>query len=384
MKILVADDDIVSRTLVEKLLEKMGYTVLVCVDGHSALQHMLEADAPRLAILDWMMPGLDGPDVIRRIRAESEAYPYLILLTNRTETTDKVEGLESGADDYLVKPLNAGELQARVHVGIRFLNLQDLLDQKSKTLIRLEREQRQASLAKMAGGVAHLLNNKLQAVISFLDLMRMQFHESNLLDPEQESILFRTRVSAMEAADIGKKMLAYLSKNIGKPEPVNVKQVCEGARQDLSDEFPVMCTWKPNDELNVRTMANPEDLRQVFYQVLLNALEANPRQVPDVTLVIRDEPLAQDAPGSQASLFPVPEGKQKLRMAHVRIRDHGPGIPYENLGKIFEPFFSTKFTGRGLGLPVAMGILKKIGGRIRVECPAEGGTCVEISLPLLP
>jgi C4-dicarboxylate-specific signal transduction histidine kinase len=71
-------------------------------------------------------------------------------------------------------------------------------------------------------------------------------------------------------------------------------------------------------------------------------------------------------------------------MAHVRIRDHGPGIPYENLGKIFEPFFSTKFTGRGLGLPVAMGILKKIGGRIRVECPAEGGTCVEISLPLLP
>ena len=125
MQILVADDDPVNRLLLEQTLEIWGYTVRNAVDGEDAWRILQEPDAPQLAILDWMMPRLSGPDLCRRIRADERLRSlYIILLTARQTAKDMITGLNAGADDYLTKPFNPSELEARIGVGQRVVRLQ--------------------------------------------------------------------------------------------------------------------------------------------------------------------------------------------------------------------------------------------------------------------
>jgi predicted signal transduction protein with EAL and GGDEF domain len=126
MKILVADDDEVTLSLLKKTLEEAGYQVTAVSDGHQALDCLSSKVGPRLALLDWLMPGLNGLEVCREIRRHSEyPYVYMILLTARTSKQDVVKGLQAGADDYLTKPFHMEELKARLRCGERILNLED-------------------------------------------------------------------------------------------------------------------------------------------------------------------------------------------------------------------------------------------------------------------
>lgn len=135
MKILIADDEPVSRCLLEELLTDWGHEVVACSDGVPALEHMQSDNAPKLAILDWQMPSLDGVEVCRRVRAAPVAIPpYLILLTVRQEKGSIVIGLDAGANDYISKPFDADELQARVNVGVRMVELQQHLAQRIRDL----------------------------------------------------------------------------------------------------------------------------------------------------------------------------------------------------------------------------------------------------------
>ncbi len=128
MRILIADDDLTSRLILIGVLRKHGHEVVATEDGTEAWEAMRGPDPPALAILDWMMPGLSGVDVCRLVRGlGTERRPYLIILTSRGEKTDIVAGLEAGADDYLAKPFDPGELRARVDVGRRMIDLQDRL-----------------------------------------------------------------------------------------------------------------------------------------------------------------------------------------------------------------------------------------------------------------
>ncbi len=128
MRILVADDDAVSRTLLQRTLERAGYEVLAVENGRLAAEQLCRKDGPRLALLDWVMPELDGPDVCRQVRERREQpYVHIVLLTSKESKKEIVEGLESGADDYLVKPWDAAELKARLRTGLRILQLEDKL-----------------------------------------------------------------------------------------------------------------------------------------------------------------------------------------------------------------------------------------------------------------
>ena len=135
-KILIAEDDPVSRRLLEVFLARWGYQVAVAASGTEALDILDRTDAPRLAVLDWMMPGLEGVQVCRKIRERKDRpYIYILLLSARTQKEDLLLGLESGADDYLSKPFDAQELRARLHVGQRILQLQDGLMAASAELL---------------------------------------------------------------------------------------------------------------------------------------------------------------------------------------------------------------------------------------------------------
>ena len=146
MKILIADDSIVSRHLLDATLRRWGYEVVVACDGNEAWQILQSENAPKIAILDWMMPGLTGPEVCRRVRAtakDKDIYTYILLLSSKSQREDLIEGMESGADDYLTKPFDQHELQVRLRPGVRILELQhelisareELRDQATKDFL---------------------------------------------------------------------------------------------------------------------------------------------------------------------------------------------------------------------------------------------------------
>jgi diguanylate cyclase (GGDEF)-like protein len=179
MRILIAEDDVVTARLLRALLDSWGFEVITVTDGVSALAVLQTNDAPRLAILDWMMPGLDGPEVCRRARAHRPGVPmYLILVTSREARRDVVAGLDAGADDYVVKPPDPEELRSRLKAGIRVLamehhfervamvdgltelpNRRSLDDTFSRQLTRTLREQQPASLLMIDVDHFKLLND---------------------------------------------------------------------------------------------------------------------------------------------------------------------------------------------------------------------------------
>jgi diguanylate cyclase (GGDEF)-like protein len=127
-RVLAAEDNPVFQSMLRTMLTKWGYDPILASDGKEAWQILQSPDAPRLAILDWMMPGMDGVEVCRLVRsAIQEPYIYILLLTARTESQDLVAGMEAGADDYLTKPFNTHELRVRLRAGRRILDLQEQL-----------------------------------------------------------------------------------------------------------------------------------------------------------------------------------------------------------------------------------------------------------------
>jgi two-component system, cell cycle response regulator len=128
MRVLIADDSLLSRRLLEVTLRSWGYEVIAASDGAEAWEILSGDNPPPLAVLDWMMPGFTGPELCRKVRDRAaEPYTYILLLTSRTEKDDVVEGMDSGADDYITKPFDKHELQVRLRAGSRIVDLQEQL-----------------------------------------------------------------------------------------------------------------------------------------------------------------------------------------------------------------------------------------------------------------
>jgi CheY-like chemotaxis protein len=135
LTVLVADDEPVARAVVAAVLRKAGYDVRISRDGNEAWAELSGDKPPTLALLDWMMPGLDGPQIVERVRAQADRAPtYVILLTSRDQPADIVAGLRAGADDYVTKPPDEDELVARVNVGRRVVELQTALADRVRSL----------------------------------------------------------------------------------------------------------------------------------------------------------------------------------------------------------------------------------------------------------
>ena len=135
MKLLIAEDDTFSRTLLQSIVSRWDFDVVAVADGNEAWRCLQQLDAPRLALLDWQMPGMDGIEVCRKVRSLSSTEPpFLILLTARDAKSDIVEGLQAGANDYITKPYDNNELLARLEVGKRVLELQQALAERVNAL----------------------------------------------------------------------------------------------------------------------------------------------------------------------------------------------------------------------------------------------------------
>ncbi len=144
-KVVIAEDDPVSREILTSLLGKWGFHVIAAVDGREAMETLRAQTEPVLAILDWMMPGMEGPEICRRLREVNKSV-YILLLTARAGKERVVEGLRAGADDYLAKPFDKDELRARLSVGARILDLQMALTARVEELEAAQAEVRELKL----------------------------------------------------------------------------------------------------------------------------------------------------------------------------------------------------------------------------------------------
>ena len=170
MKILIAEDEPVSRRLLEAYLVKWGHEVVSCQNGAEAWKVFQQSDAPSLAILDWMMPQLDGVSLCRKLRDLPRGQSaYLIMLTAKTEKADVIQGLVAGADDYVFKPWDPEELRARIQVGQRVIELQN----------RLIEAERSRVLTEAAGAAAHEINQPLTVLIGTVELVLLDMPESD-------------------------------------------------------------------------------------------------------------------------------------------------------------------------------------------------------------
>jgi phosphoserine phosphatase RsbU/P len=179
MRILIAEDDVTSRIMLTELLKKKGHEVISTVDGTEAWDELQKDDAPSIAIIDWMMPDMDGLEVIKRVRAAEDALPvYCIMLTALSTKSDIVTALEMGADDYLVKPYDSGELWARVEVGSRIVNLQRRL------ATQIEELKEQAEHIKTLRGIVPICSwcKKIRNDTGYWQQVEVYVHENTEAD----------------------------------------------------------------------------------------------------------------------------------------------------------------------------------------------------------
>ena len=401
-RILIAEDDATMRQILAGVLKKMGYDVTAASDGTEAWETLRKSDAPKLLILDWVMPGMDGLSLCRKIReTQTGGYIYIIMLTAQESRKDVLEGFEAGADDYLVKPIDPDELKARLKVGQRVLELEEA---QKKAVLQLLQSEKMASVGQLAAGVAHEINNPTGFVSS--NLKTLSDYQKDL---SRLIVEYRTMVSTLvdQPSAIGvPKILVEQARAITAIEseidigfilkdiPDLIEESREGTERikkivmDLKDfAHPGMdktCEVDINhgidSTLNVvwnelkynatvtkdlsdlpKIKGYPQQLNQVFMNILVNAGQAIPEKGE-----IRIRTRASDG------------------HVEIRIQDTGTGISPENLKKIFDPFFTTKEIGKGtgLGLHVVHSIVEKHRGTVEVTSEVGRGTTFTISLPV--
>jgi two-component system NtrC family sensor kinase len=396
MRVLIADDDPVARRLLERSLARLGHDVTSVADGAAALQAIQSSDFP-LVVTDWLMPGLDGPDLVRRIRAqERSGYVYCILLTSLHEKDDLVHGMEAGADDFLSKPFDPGELGARVRQGERVIGLERSLAAQNQALrdaqAALVQQEKLASLGQLAAGVAHEINNPTAFVTNNLAVLKR-----DVLAAFDLMAAYRAAFDPAQAADFARREQEIDLDYIRETVPLLFDKTLDGlkrVRQIVGNlrDFARMdeATFKDVDvnaaltstaeiirhELKLRQI----ELRTDFAPVPI--IQCHPGKVNQVHLNVLVNAFQACGPGGVIEVRTRPAGDGVL----IEIADTGTGIKPEHLPHIFEPFFTTKPVGQGtgLGLSISYGIVRDHGGTIEAESEVGRGSTFRIRLPRRP
>lgn len=385
--ILIVDDTPEMRFLIGDVLSD-HYRIELAADGFEALEAM-ERRTPDLVISDVMMPGLDGYELCHRVRADERwcKLPF-VLLTARAETSMKIEGLQCGADDYLVKPFDSEELRARVRSLLRVRDLYRQIEVKNRDLeatlrdvkamqSQLVHSEKMNSIGQLVAGVAHEINNAINAVYNGIQPLARKAsavrelliarEESGKLDVEVDRGL--TRISSLaevilhgaeRATRIVQDLKTFSHPGAEIPQWFDVNQSLDVCVNLLGHELKDRITVHRDYGESGRMFGPLGELNQVFMNLLNNARQAisGPGDIFVRTRLEGD-------------------------WLTVTIRDTGCGIPEAVRNRIFDPFFTTKDVGvgTGLGLSISCRIVEGLGGNLRFVCPPEGGTEFTITIP---
>ena len=373
MKILVAEDNAFYRRMLTETLRGWTYEVLTAGNGEEAWEILQAKDGPRLAIVDWMMPKLNGVELCRRVRSTPVVPPtYLILLTAKGGKDNLLAGLEAGADDYIHKPFDRDELHAHLRVGLRIVGLHENLAAKVHELENaLSGAQKMEAIGRLAGGVAHDFNNLLTAISGGAELLE----RLSRLEPQQREFTKMIKGAAERGTALTRQLLAFSRKQILQPEIVHLNTLVSGLEKILLRLIGEDIELSSKLESGLASVkADPGQLEQVVMNLVVNARDAMPsggRITIETRNITINDPAAlssQAAAGSYVMLG---------------VTDTGCGMNEETKAHIFEPFFTTKEPGKGtgLGLATVYGIVKQSAGFIQVDSTPGFGTTFRIYFP---
>ena len=399
MKVLLAEDGLTMRRLLSSQLESWGYEVTIAEDGAAAWKEFEKSHFP-LVLTDWVMPEVDGLELIRRIRArEQSEYVYIVLLTARSAREDLVEAMEAGADDFLGKPCNPKELRVRLRAGERIIGLERTLVEKNRQLMEaqtaLVQTEKLAGVGQLAAGMAHEINNPIAFVSNNLAVLQRDVHALlELVDLYGESLptieradqplatrlraaekdcdsgwlkenlsrLFRSSLEGLaRVRAILKNLRDFAHIDEAVVGEMDVVAAVDSVLGILTFDFEAQqLTIQKHFDCEPRIQGQPARINQVLHSILLNAIQASePHGLIEVSV---------SEAGSSVC---------------IAVTDHGGGMDETIQRHVFEPFFTTHAvgSGKGLGLAISYGIVQQHGGSIEFESVPGKGTTFRVILP---
>lgn len=348
-KILIVDDTADTVELLQKRFQAEGYATAVAYDGEEGLQKVA-TEHPDLIVLDVMMPKLDGFKVCERLRKdENTRYIPILMLTAKSEMPNKIKGLDIGADDYISKPFNYKEVSARV---------KSLLAKKDAVNNLLE-EEKTGALGKMLDEVAHEVRNPLVAIGGFARRIHKNLPEGDKNREYAEIIL--NNVEALEK--MVQQLFAVKSASFSYIESCDINEIVQTAITMFNREI-------KGNNITVKTHllepsptipADQGNLTIAISRLVENAIESmkGEKRVLDISTATND------------------------RHIKIQIADTGQGLSREAMKSIYDPFFSSKIYGPGLGLTFVLKTIRNHNGTISVESEEGRGACFTIKLPVV-
>jgi len=393
MHILIAEDDTVSRSMLVMLLRGRGYTIEEAADGGEAWGMLQAVDAPRLVILDWMMPVMDGLDVCRRLRERrGDDYTYVIMQTAKATAADMKAGYAAGVDDYLVKPIDLQNLLQRLRVGERILayetrqrearrelaafavDMQTLAEERAKQLVNADRL---VTLGTLSAGIAHEINNPATFIAGNAEMIEkawelLQPRINNADDNPQVAFMCEEMPAMLRGIREGVERITRIVGSLKQYARQDVRRATPFAWRSVIDNAQLLCAsflkGRVTMELDIpegmpMLMGDERQIEQVVVNLLSNAADAlQGRRDARVVVAI----------------------KVDGEYARITVQDNGPGISKPVADRVFDPFFTTKPEGRGtgLGLSISKTIVEAHGGILCLVNAPEGGAVFTFTLPL--
>ncbi|MSN25047.1 MAG: response regulator [Geobacter sp.] len=381
--VIIIDDDPNILELTELILSHRGFRVFTALSASEGFL-LIARHSPELVLLDYMMPEVDGLSALQQIRA---SYPatYVVIFTGKGSEEIAVELMKSGASEYILKPFNNRNLVERLENILRIreieLNNLELRQEHDRLLREIERwnqdlqkrvrektvalqaaqneivqSEKLAALGYLSAGMAHEIRNPLNSISLFVQLMRQNTHDPDQLEYQSKILKEIDRVDS-----IVRKLLDASKRTRTITSDVQLDRVIDSALEVFA---PQIETRKILVERRYCAGPSPikadsSELEQIFTNLFLNALDV----------------MAQ---GGRLDI----EITEESRRVVVRVGDSGSGIPEEILPNVFEPFFSTKSSGTGMGLPVAQRIAHIYDGSMLVESTSPAGTVFRLEFPI--
>lgn len=393
-RVLIAEDDKMTRTILRQQLTKWGYEIFEAENGREAYEMLSVEDAPSIAVLDWMMPEMSGIEACKKLKQDGQNKTYIIVLTSKDSNRDIVEALESGADDFMSKPVNSAVLHSRLNVAKRTteyrnklasyaIEMENLAQQRAEQLVHADRL---VTLGTMASSIVHEINNPL-AVISSTNQIFEQYWTKIKPLVEQAILTDREDTNILKyVMDEYPQMTESLKKNVTRINNIinNLKRFYKrdsttelikySINESVSNSLDI-CEPKIRNNANIKLeldndpliiLASDHQIDQVLVNIIMNAAEA----------------IVEKNNGSYMGNISI-RTYRKNNMAVVEVVNDGGCIPQEVLMKIWDSFYTTKIEGTGLGLSISMDIIKAHGGKMVVEnLPDQNNVKFVVQLPL--